>query len=1114
MPSIFDSVWNTYNNAKKKVQTGIQNWGKTAVQNTQAFIKKYPAPADYIGQRVIPAVSNYRPIAGRPTLGQAYVHAVKTTPTQLGNLYRGSTVQNYPAPLRTLSYMAGNTAQTIGTGVSDILQNVPRVFTQGRTNDITAVKKLVPLAKTAMGAARIIAPTSMLWQGANTIASYSPRRPYVSPLPEKSGVVQRFAKGYIKGVSGDVQGLAPNVKPGYTKLPIVGNVDIPEVAGSMIGFTKNPLWTKIFSKTKLITSAPETTKNAYLFVTSRLFKGGLEGFVQGLINMPDDLKGNEKANYMLQQVGFGAASELATDTVYEGGKKVVNMGKKAWADVYDEIIRQKRIIGIPANAEIDTKTGKRIQRTIGQQDFIAFVDKIKKILGNEEGYVRLGEEEPETKPQPQTGGGGGVPKIKTEVPKVEAPPEMEPPKTPPGTPPKDQDLITKITNALRKAGQARTEQQQIYSKEKGARFGKVMGIREDLGGEAGFYKEKAALEGQYTKADYEAIRNQFSQKEVDSLLNMVKKSKSLAEWDKVPAQQGVLDMLEGKIPQKNQIEKMYKVFGKDFTNELLDKRTFFQKLIEKGDQLYEVPRSMLAGVGDFSATLMQNLMNASRHPLITAKNFVKSVKDFADPNYYKSEMEGLVQRPNALEGRYKAGNLHITNLGPSMEGMEEGVPRLIPITEKIPVLNKVVQATSRAWTGFLNRQRADIFDYFVNSQKNLGENIDDVNFLRKAGESVNAGTGWGGLGAFERVGPYLSKIFFSARKLAATGYFLDPRSYTTAPKVVRQENLKTVGTFVGVGLSQLLLAKMAGAEIGTDPTSADFGKIKVGNTRWNVFGPYQQVAVLIARIAMGYKTSSTTGSRTALGDDTEWVKANRLDLIKDFFASKLHPSLTYMTGAISGKSGGGQPFNYTVEALDRLIPMFVSDSYDLMKEHGPGGLIGVIPATLGIPTQTYGKQYAKLETTPGGKPTMRLYQEPGLAEDFINKVTGKKKSNIPERAQETITSIREHQTKLEVFKDLLKQTPLSERKAYIMESVKNGSVTKEDLVKMLNKKSTGTPQQLSENFLKLQTPEAKFTYLKSLTKGKKKEEIVVILKNLIKSKVLTAQDLQLLGGTP
>jgi hypothetical protein len=587
--------------------------------------------------------------------------------------------------------------------------------------------------------------------------------------------------------------------------------------------------------------------------------------------------------------------------------------------------------------------------------------------------------------------------------------------------PDDKSLIDQLNKALKEAKPIRGTQEEMYTKARGEKLARMLSAREKMAGEKGFYQELGTLKGELPRAEYEPIRSNFDQPTVDRLFNMIKESNKLDDWDKINAQVGLSKILGEKgtvVPTRNEIEKMYAVFGEDFTKTLLDKRPLFEKLAQLGMQIYNLPRSIMAGAGDLSATLMQNLMFAYRHPILTGKNFVKEVGMFFNKDVFNASQNEIYSRPNS--DLYKQAKLSLTDIGPVVSQREEMF--MSNLAEKIPLLGRVIKASGRAYTGFLNRMRADTFDQLVETQKILGENPNSPEFLKWAGTFVNAATGRGNLGKLERSANILGQGFFSARKLVATKDMLNPQMYIIAPKAIRQEALKTILSFIGGGMTILGLAKLAGAEVGEEPTSTDFGKIKVGNTRFNIWGSYQQIAVLMARLWKGYATSSTTGKKMMLGDESNPYAPTRLDLITRFFESKEHPTLSLILGALRGTNQIGQPFNLATETLNRFIPMVLADGYDLYKEHGSKGLLGILPAMLGIPVQTYGTNVPSIKVSSSGTPSIKLTPVGGLAEDIWAKITNAPVSNIPREQWPIYIQAKEKQTQERIQTDEAKAT--------------------------------------------------------------------------------------------
>jgi hypothetical protein len=568
----------------------------------------------------------------------------------------------------------------------------------------------------------------------------------------------------------------------------------------------------------------------------------------------------------------------------------------------------------------------------------------------------------------------------------------------------DNELIVKLTNELKNAGNIRDTQEGLYKRARSEKLAKLMNVREKVAGEKGFIQELGALKGDLPKAKYESVRQAFDQKSVDRLFDMVRKSSALDEWEKINAQVGLAKILGeggGTVPTKGELEKLHSVFGKEFTDTVLAKRGNLSKLGDKAMQVYNLPRSFMAGALDLSATMMQNAMFAYRHPILTAKNFKKQLAFFANEKAFKMSQAEIASRPNYQ--LMKDAKLSITDMGSFASKREEQF--MGSWAESIPGVGKVIRASGRAYTGFLNRMRADVFDQMIDSYRVSGGEA-TPKYLRDLGDFINTSTGRGNLGNLERVAPVLGQGLFSARKLAATVQTINPMYYVNKDPQIRKEALLTMLSFMGGATLITQLSKLAGAEVSDDPTSSDFGKIKIGNTRFNMYGPYQQVAVLMSRLFKGYATSSTTGRKLMLGDESNPYSPNRLDLLTRFFESKEHPMLSLIVSALRGENNIGEKFDFPVELLNRFVPMVLADSYDLYKEHGPKGLLGAVPAILGIPAQTYGKQYPYMTETKTGKPKIEMRNEPGIVEDTINKVTGKPKSNIPQDQWQGITDTK------------------------------------------------------------------------------------------------------------
>ncbi len=271
-----------------------------------------------------------------------------------------------------------------------------------------------------------------------------------------------------------------------------------------------------------------------------------------------------------------------------------------------------------------------------------------------------------------------------------------------------------------------------------------------------------------------------------------------------------------------------------------------------------------------------------------------------------------------------------------------------------------MRASGRAYTGFLDKTRADVFDHLIARAEGQGINVQDPEFLRSVGRYIGSATGRGDLGHFQEAGKVLNAVFFSPRLLASRLNFLNPVYYARLHPFARREALRSALQLAGT-LSTLLAvaAEIPGAKVVTDPRNPDWGKIRIGKTRLDLGGGFQQPLRLLAQLATGTAISSTTGKRLNLTAGG-FGQPTRLDLALRFFQGKESPIASLVTDWLRGSNQIGQPFTAQSAIVQRMTPLLGQDAYDLYRENH-GGMNGLAAAfagygvgAFGIGVQTYG----------------------------------------------------------------------------------------------------------------------------------------------------------------
>lgn len=380
-------------------------------------------------------------------------------------------------------------------------------------------------------------------------------------------------------------------------------------------------------------------------------------------------------------------------------------------------------------------------------------------------------------------------------------------------------------------------------------------------------------------------------------------------------------------------------------------------------EVLSAPRAAMA-TADLSAPLRQGAVLGSRFPKEFAKASVEMIKYFASPKRYEKGMYDIAQRPTySLMQKSKLA----VGGADGLTGTEEQFMKNILESKWAKKLGfgHVVAASNRAYTGFLTKLRADIFDKVVADASAAGVRL-DAKATDSLAKFINSASGRGSGKMLDKHAGLLSQALFSPKLWKSRLDTLNPVYYARLDPMARKLALQSAASFAGIATTVLGLAKAAGASVENDPRSADFGKIKVGDTRYDILGGHQQNIRLAAQIATGEKINSVTGEIQTLGPERGFGKPSRLDLLYQFVENKENPVLGFGTKVLRGTDPVGNPINLATEAAKLAIPLNIQSTYETAKSQNSllKGTAMNIPGTFGIGVQTYGQEKA-----PPKKPT-------------------------------------------------------------------------------------------------------------------------------------------------
>ena len=442
------------------------------------------------------------------------------------------------------------------------------------------------------------------------------------------------------------------------------------------------------------------------------------------------------------------------------------------------------------------------------------------------------------------------------------------------------------------------------------------------------------------------------QKRIDELQGKLKKG----DYAKTPKNEIKLDDEARKL--KKQLEDIKFKFAIELEKDALKSRNQLEKAVDVVVEVSNTPRALMA-TADFSAPLRQGVVATVAYPDIAAKAANEMMVQWASSEKAEQWMDDLIESPGYR--LMKDAGLYIANIrSAKLSAKEEDFAT--NLASKIPGAGKLVDASERAYVAYLNKMRVDIFNQGVELLQNDGYSFaTNPKAYKTLANYVNAVTGRGSLGggALEKAGPALNALMFSPRLLASRIRLLtmlaDPRIYKKENRVIRNMYLKDMSRFVGFGLSVLALAALAGAEVEDDPRSTDFGKIKVGDTRWDIWGGFQQPIRAFVQATLEERKSTTTGKIVKL-DGSGYGGETGGDVLLRFFRGKLAPVPAFLVNAYTGKDVMGTPFELGPAVLQMSYPLVIQSVVESAKKDGIvfGVLATGVPSLLGVGVQTYG----------------------------------------------------------------------------------------------------------------------------------------------------------------
>lgn len=359
---IFDNAKELARQKAEEARRRAQEMARQKAQQTQNFVRSVPKRLENFNNVTVEERNAGRnklismgfkpsaPAATKPIkITDVIRDTSKTVANDFGNFFRNSNFGGKRfQPVRN---MVGNTAETIGSGVSGGTMNVMN-FAQKPTVP-NAIRQGAGLV---YNVAKPIAASTPFFTAAN-IASQTPQG-------GKLDAVSRVSAGLMRGQTG-VKTLAPDVEE--RKQKILGMEFDPATAGGeMLGFVKNPVNKKLFAATEKISpkwflrasgspAAQQALGKIENFIAKNAVRGSIEDIMMSLDELPEDASLQEQAKYIVEKGLWGAVSENVGQGFFKGSEAVM----KGAADVATKGLDQiefKPVMEFLENVNILRKT--------------------------------------------------------------------------------------------------------------------------------------------------------------------------------------------------------------------------------------------------------------------------------------------------------------------------------------------------------------------------------------------------------------------------------------------------------------------------------------------------------------------------------------------------------------------------------------------------------------------------------------------------------------------------------------------------------------------------------------------------------------------------------------
>jgi hypothetical protein len=521
-------------------------------------------------------------------------------------------------------------------------------------------------------------------------------------------------------------------------------------------------------------------------------------------------------------------------------------------------------------------------------------------------------------------------------------------------------LMDELKKAVKQRKKILPEIQEKYRMERGARAAKFAELRDSyiergMDARQATLKAQKAFAGKLMKKPPEGIVPKLSDQQWNQLQQEIvnKFPKAEKSYNQTRASSALEKIKTGQPLQKNEIKLLGEVFGMDLYKQLYKELPFSVRAIDMVTDIGGALKTVVAG-GDISFGGRQILPVFYRHPIAWAKATGKQIGAFFSQRKYDEYHKQLQENPRHEQA--KKYGVDFTDISPGAGQRQR--PEQFPskIAEKWPLIKRGNRAADIAG----NAARQSMWDLTIENWQKKKVPLNRIR-LKKLASYINDLTGRSkipknravrGLTDIANITAFSPRFAWSRIKNVTTLFHT-----LNTDKYIRREGAKALAGWMATNAAILGIAKLFGADTEIDPRSADFGKIKSGNTRYDVMAGHAQVIRLLAQFITGQ-------TKTAAGKTKD---LDRREALARFVKSKRSSLVSLIMDLYTGKKYIGEveytPKGMLKELYEKTTYLWLQDAIDAYQNDSLAQAAVALPASIsGIGVSSYPESAFVTET--------------------------------------------------------------------------------------------------------------------------------------------------------